>query len=84
MDCKVASFVQKKHLEALGFHNALYSPNEPLGINTIMSMMEEAGKMLGFSVGGHAVCRLFIASLVNELGVSMEESLAALSQFCHC
>ena len=74
--CKVASLVQKKHFEAFGFPNALYSLNEPLGINTIMSMIKEAGKMLGFKVCGHAFHRLFITSLVNEPGVSVEESLA--------
>ena len=33
--------------------------------------------MLGFNVCGHAFHRLFITSLVNEPGVSVEESLAA-------
>ena len=77
MYCKVASLVQKKHFEALGFPNALYSSNEPLGINIITSMIKEAGKMLGFNVCAHAFCRLFITSLVNEPRVSVEESLAA-------
>jgi hypothetical protein len=80
MYCKVANLVQKKHFEALGFPNALYSPNEPLGINTIMSMITEAGQMMGFNVCGHAFRRLFITSLVNEPGVSVEESLAVS---CH-
>ena len=74
---KVASLVQKKHFEALGFPNTLYSQNELLGINIITSMIKEAGKMLGFNVGDHAFRCLFITSLVNEPGVSMEESLAA-------
>ena len=42
-----------------------------------MSTIKEAGKILGFNVDGHAFSCLFITSLVNEPGVSMEESLAS-------
>ena len=61
---KDASLVQKKHFEAMGF----YFSNETL--------IKEAGKMLGFIFGGHAFHHQFITSLVNEPGISMEESLA--------
>ena len=48
-----------KHFEALGFPNALYSPNETLGIYTIMSMIKEVGKMLGFNAGGYILLSLY-------------------------
>jgi hypothetical protein len=68
--------MRKKHFEAMGFPYALDSPKELLGINTIMSMIKETGKMLGLNACGHAFHHLFISPLVNEPGVNVEESLA--------
>jgi len=38
--------------------------------------------MLGFDVSVHAFCRLFITSIINDLGVSPEESLASSRYHC--
>lgn len=72
MYSKVASVMQKKHFEALSSPILSNPPNEPLGINTIMSKITETGKMFGFNVGGHAFHCLFITCLDNEPGVNVE------------
>jgi hypothetical protein len=66
----------------MDFHKALYSPHELLGINinTIISLIKDVGKILGFDITGLAFHCQFISSIVNEPGVSTKESLAAL---CH-
>ena len=77
--CKVATPAQRRNFAAAGHKQALFSPNQPIGVNTIRKMLKSASKRLGYpeSVTGHAFRRLFITTLVNDSGVSTEEALAS-------
>ena len=75
--CKPATAKQIAHFATLGWPNAKFSPDQPLGHNTIAKLMKRASEKLGLDVTGHAFRRLFITTLVNDGRVSVEESLAA-------
>ena len=50
------------------------SPNQPIGINTIRSMLNDAHKKMGHpECTGHGFCRLFVTTHANDSGVSVEE-----------
>ena len=53
-------------------------PNQPIGINTICVMINDACKQMGHpECTGHGFHLLFITSLANDLGVSVEESIGS-------
>lgn len=61
------------------YPNACFSPNRPLGENTIARRLKIATRMLGLGdVGGHGLRRLFGTTLHNAEGVSVEEASGAL------
>ena len=45
--CKVASPAQRRNFAAVGHKQALFSPNQPLGVNTIRKMLKSAATRLG-------------------------------------
>merc|ERR1719148_436831 len=60
-----------------GLGKVMFS-DRPIGVNKIRKMFKEAAVRLGFKkASGHAFRRLFITSLVNDPGVSTEETLAS-------
>ena len=75
--CKPASSKQIAHFASMGWPNAKFSPNQPLGHNAMAKLMKSASAKLGLDVTGHAFRRLFVTTLVNDGRVSVEESLAA-------
>ena len=76
MYCKVASKKQMKFWASVGLTGVYYSPNQPLGVNYISKYMKSALTRLGYEgETGHAFRRLFITSLPNDAGVSIEESM---------
>ena len=75
--CKPASAKQIAHFATLGWPNAKFSPDQPLGHDSISTLTKKASERLGLDVTGHAFRRLFITTLVNDGRVSVEESLAA-------
>ena len=76
--CKPATIAQKFKFLGQGHPNAVMSPNQPIGINTIRSMLNDACKQMGHpECTGHGFCRLFITTLANDSGVSVEESLGS-------
>ena len=61
-----------------GYPKAAMSPNQPIGINTIRSMLNDACKQMGHpECTGHGFRRLFVTTLANDSGVSVEESLGS-------
>ena len=75
--CKEATPNQKRTFTGMGFEKAAMSPNQALGYNTIREMVKEAGYKTGLGVTGQGFRRLFIQTMVNDSGVSVEESLAS-------
>ena len=76
--CKPAPTAQKFRFLPEGHRNASMSPNQPNGINMICKLMNEACKQMGHpECTGQRFCRLFVTTLTNDSGVSVEESLAS-------
>ena len=75
--CKIATDKEKMGFQKNGYPEAMFSPNRPLGVNTIGRLFKEAAKRMGHETTGHAFRRLFITTIANAPGVSTEESLAS-------
>ena len=74
--CKIATPAQRAHFTAIGHKDALFNPNSPIGINTLMKLMASECAHAGFPDStGHGLCRLFITTLANDSSVSVEESM---------
>ena len=76
MYCRPATTTQMAHWKTLNLDGVCYSPNQPLGINKIREYSKMALTRLGFpGATAHSFRRLFITSLANDAGVSIEESM---------
>ena len=74
--CMPANAAQKLQFASSNHPKALYNHNKPIGVNTIRVMIKAACKKLGFpDASGHGFRRLFITTLANDAGVSVEESM---------
>ncbi len=63
-------------MTSIGHTDVWYSAKQPLGVNTIRKMMKEACRRLGSpGTTGHSFHRLFITSLANHPGVSVNMAL---------
>ena len=76
LHCKIATVNQKARYANVGYPNAQYSPEQPIGQNTIRKIMKEACLKLGYESSGHAFRRVFLTTIVNAEGVNTEEALA--------
>ena len=73
--CQPLTSKQKARLPA-GQSMVFYNHRKPIGKNTIRLMIKDACKKLGFpDATGHGFRRLFITTLANDSGVSVEESM---------
>ena len=71
-----ATMAQMKEFCCLGHPNSIFSAREPLGVNTVHLMMNEACAKLGHpECSGHGFHRLFITTLTNDPCVSIAESM---------
>ena len=53
-------------------------PNQPIGINMIYKIMSDACRQMGHpKCTGHEFRHLFVTTLTNDAGVSVEESLGS-------
>ena len=75
--CKEASLKTKRRHFLEGYPNATMSIKQPLGVNMVAKMIKEASVKAGLNCTGHGNRRLYISSLVNNPGVSEQESLAS-------
>lgn len=75
--CKPATSAQRCHFIDKGFLTSWYSPNEPIGKNTIAKMFKEIGETLGLpdNFSGHALRRECISTMVNK-HVPLTETMA--------
>ena len=78
--CKEASFNQRRLFFGQGYPHAAMSPNQPLGINIMAKLIKRGCAKTGMNISGHGLRHIFVSTLVNDPGVSVEESLAAS---CH-
>ena len=71
---------QKLRFAKMGYPDAAMSPFQHVGKNKIREMFKDGADILGIenptSFSGHALRRHFVTMLVNDDGVSTEESLA--------
>ena len=76
--CKVATNAQRHRFATIGHKKAVFSPNQPIGVNKVQKYLKRAASRLGFeNTTGHAFRRLFVTTLVNDSGVSTEEALVS-------
>ena len=76
--CKRATKQQFALYRASGFPKACMNPNQPIGVNTVQKMLNEAMMRAGLgNKRGHSLRRLFCTTLANAPGVSMSECLAS-------
>lgn len=75
--CLPATPAQLQYFKANNFHQALFSPSQPAGKNTINGWFKAAGVLLGLEkpLCGHSLRRLAISKLVNG-GVAVTEVMA--------
>ena len=75
--CKESSIKMKRIHCLEGYPNARMSFNQPLGENTVAKMIKHAGKITGLGTTGQGIRRLYLTTLVNDPGVSVEEALVS-------
>ena len=75
--CKPATSKMKCEFMQQGFRSAAMSPNQQIGENTIATMLKTADVRVGHDITGHGNRCIFVSTLVNDPGVSIEESLAS-------
>ena len=75
--CQPATVAQKNAFVGLGRPEALYSPSQPLGRNTITNLFTQAGVRLEMAapLKGHALRRMAITKMANG-GVQISEIMA--------
>ena len=70
---------QKLQLKCLGEPNAIYSPLQPLGKNTIGNLFKKGAIILNLSkpkeFGAHSLHALFIQKLANDPSVLVKETM---------
>lgn len=81
MFCRPATEKQLQHFKSIGWNNARFSPNQPLGPNTIRELIKEGAERLGVenwrSFRPHELRGAFLSRLANDDGVNTNETLAA-------
>lgn len=74
--CRPATLAQLQDLRRSGRKKSMFSAREPLGVNTICLMMNDACAKLGHpECSGHGFRRLFITTLANDPRVSIAEAM---------
>lgn len=75
--CKPATRKQMEKFRIMNFPEAMYSPDQPLGRNTIREYFQEAGVILKLQkpLNGHALRRLSITKMASG-GVCLTEIMA--------
>ena len=79
--CRPATMTQKLNYARIGHPNAVFSSNQPLGLNSINLLMKLALERIGYPGGtGHALRRVFGSTLANDPSVSTEAGLDCMRQ----